>query len=56
MTVTRDEATGIETVDFNENYGTTNSLLQAIRQASFFRINAHGKGADFVLTINEEIS
>lgn len=55
VTVTRD-SNGVETVDFNENYGTTNSTFQGFRQASFIRINAYGKGADMIVTINEEIT
>lgn len=56
VTVTRD-ANGIETVVFNEDYGTTNSWLQAVRnQAKYVRITAYGKGADMIVTINEEIA
>lgn len=54
-TVTRD-ANGVETFDFNESYGTSNSVLQAIRKASFIRITARGKGADMIVTVNEEIT
>lgn len=55
ITVTRD-ANGIETISFNTEYGDTNALLNAIRKASFIRITAYGKGADFIATINEEIA
>lgn len=55
ITMTRD-ANGIETMSFNKDYGTTNVLLQHIRKASFIRITARGKGADFIVTINEEIA
>ena len=55
VTVTRD-ANGVETVQFNTEYGTTNSFLQYVRnQAKYIRINAYGKGADMIVTINEEI-
>ena len=54
VTVTRD-TNGVETVKFSETYGTSNSTLQGFRNAKFIRINAYGKGADFVVTINEEI-
>ena len=55
FTITRD-ANGVETVEFNQTYGTTNSLLQYIRNnAKYIRITAQGKGADFIVTINEEI-
>lgn len=55
VTVTRD-ANGVETVKFSETYGTTNTTLQAFRKASFIRITAHGKGADMIVTLNEEIT
>lgn len=55
VTVTRD-ANGVETVKFNEEYGTTNTLLQHFRSAKFIRITAYGKGADMIVTINEEIT
>lgn len=55
ITVTRD-ANGVETFDINESYGTSNSVLQLIRQSSYVRITAKGSGADMVVTINEEIN
>lgn len=55
ITVTRD-ANGIETISFNTEYGDTNQLLNNIRKAKFIRITAHGKGADFIATIDEEIT
>ena len=55
VTVTRD-ANGVETVKFSETYGTTNTYLQAFRNAKYIRITAHGKGADMIVTINEEIT
>lgn len=54
LTVTRD-SNGVETIVFNKDYGTSNSLLKWIRSAKFIRITAYGKGADFIVTINEEI-
>lgn len=54
LTVTRD-ANGVETFVFNKDYGTENSLLQWVRSASYIRITAYGKGADMIVTINEEI-
>lgn len=55
VSVTRD-GNGIETVKFDEDYGTTNSLLNGFRNAKFIRITAYGKGADMIVTINEEIT
>lgn len=54
LTVTRDD-NGVETFDFNESYGTSNAFLQNARKSKFIRVTAYGKGADFILTINEEI-
>lgn len=55
-TITRD-ANGVETIAFNQQYGDTNMLLNGVRnQAKYFRITAYGKGADMIVTINEEIT
>ncbi|MBR3610051.1 MAG: hypothetical protein IKL57_01115 [Oscillospiraceae bacterium] len=55
ITITRD-SNGVETFDLNESYGTTNAILQWIRNnAKFFRVTAYGKGADMIVTVNEEI-
>ena len=53
VTVTREN--GVTTVDFNEGYGTSNSMLQYFRQSKYIRITAKGSGADMIVTINEEI-
>ena len=56
VTVTRD-ANGVETVKWSETYGDTNAMLQYIRNnAKYIRITAYGKGADMIVTINEEIT
>ena len=55
VTINRD-ANGVETVTWNKDYGTSNVMLQYVRQASFVRITAKGKGADMIVTINEEIT
>lgn len=49
-------ADGTETFVWNTEYGTSNVVLQAARNAKYIRINAYGKGADFIVTINEEIA
>ena len=54
LTVTRD-TNGVETFIFNKDYGTSNVLLQWVRSAKYIRITAYGKGADMIVTINEEI-
>lgn len=53
LTVTR--ANGVTTFVWNTDYGTTNKFLQNVRKAKFIRITAKGKGADMIVTINEEI-
>ena len=55
VTVTRDN-NGIETIKWSETYGTTNTMLQSVRKAKFIRITAKGKGANMIVTINEEIT
>lgn len=55
LTMTRD-SNGVETFVFNQSYGTTNTLLQNVRKSAFIRITAYGKGADFIVTLNEEIT
>ena len=55
MTATRD-ANGVETIVWNQSYGTTNAMLQYVRtQVAYFRINVYGKGEDLIITVNEEI-
>lgn len=47
---------GTETFVWNTEYGTSNTVLQAVRSAKYIRITARGKGADMIVTINEEIA
>ena len=54
LTATKDE-NGVETFVFNKDYGTTNMFLEWVRTASYFRITARGKGANMIVTVNEEI-
>lgn len=53
FTVTREN--GVTTFVWDTDYGTTNTFLQNVRKAKFIRITAKGKGADMIVTINEEI-
>lgn len=56
VTVTRD-ANGVESIVWNQDYGTSNALLQAIRSnPAYIRITAYGKGANLIVTVNEEIN
>ena len=54
VTCSRD-ANGVETIEWSHTYGDTNAWLNAVRAAKFMRITVQGKGADWILTINEEI-
>lgn len=49
-----DAATGVTTFDFS-GLTTNNSIRAAFEQASFFRINVKGSGADLIVTVNEEV-
>lgn len=56
VTVTR-ESNEVETIVWNQSYGDSNAILSDIRnKAKFVRITANGKGVDFIVTINEEIT
>lgn len=55
VTITRDE-NGVETFVFNHEYGTSNALLNNVHKSKYIRITAKGKGADMIVTINEEIT
>ena len=55
LTVTRD-ANGVETFAWNKDYGTTHAGLNNVRESTLMRITAKGKGADMIVTVNEEIT
>ena len=55
ISITYDESSGITTFKIIDPNATT-GLTQSIKTASFFRINAYGKGADLIVTVNEEIT
>lgn len=52
LSVTYDEATGVTTFGINED----STFATTIAAAAYFRINAHGSGADLIVTVNEEIA
>ena len=52
---TYDEATGITTIDTSPCATYNSAITNAAKNASYFRINATGKGADLIVTVNEEI-
>ena len=51
-TIVYDSATGVTTIDINES----SEFGKAIASAEWFRINAYGKGADLIVTVNQEIT
>lgn len=53
--ITYDDATGVTTFDFSGT-SDTSEVGDAIRKAVYFRLNAYGKGADLIVTVNEEIT
>lgn len=54
VTMTRD-VNGVETLVWNNDYGTSNSMLEHVRKSSYVRITAHGSGLDMIVTRNEEL-
>lgn len=53
--LSKDEASGVTTIDFSGCPDGTGDVASAIIKGAFFRINAYGKGADLIVTVNEEI-
>jgi hypothetical protein len=50
-----DSATGITTFSWLDPSKTT-GITYRIKDAKYFRINAYGKGADLIVTVNQEIT
>ena len=48
-----DETTGITTFDMS---AMSNAFQSTCASAAYFRINAYGKGADLIVTVNQEIT
>lgn len=55
MSAVYDESTGVTTIDFS-GMSSGNATRAAFEQAAYFRINAKGKGADLIVTVNQEIT
>jgi hypothetical protein len=53
--IDHDEATGISTIDFSGFTGGT-TIGDAVINAAYFRMNVKGKGADLIVTVNQEIT
>ena len=56
ISVTYDETTGVTTFQIIDLTGTAGGFSKSAKSASYFRINAYGKGADLIITINQEIT
>jgi hypothetical protein len=50
--ITYDATTGVTTFDMSN---MSNAFKEACVSAAYFRINAYGKGADLIVTVNQEI-
>lgn len=55
LSVTYDSATGVTTFKIIDPEGESGAFRAAAQSAAFFRINAYGKGANLIVTVNEEI-
>lgn len=51
-----DEATGACVIDTSGCIGNNSASASNVNRAKYIRINAYGKGADFIVTVNEEIT
>ena len=56
ISVVYDATTGVTTISIVDPTSNTGILRAAAKQASYFRINAYGKGADLIVTVNQEIT
>lgn len=56
LSVVYDETTGVTTFEIINPDGSTGTFRAAAKSAAYIRINAMGKGADLIVTINEEIT
>lgn len=55
VSVEYDETTGVTTIDPAQMDPTT-AIGKAWHSGAYFRINAYGKGADLIVTVNQEIT
>lgn len=51
-----DAVSGITTFQIIDPTGNTGAFRAAAKSAAYFRINAYGKGADLIITVNQEIT
>lgn len=55
ITCEYDETSGVTTIDFSGT-SASSEIGAAPRNAAYFRLNAKGKGADLIVTVNQEIT
>lgn len=55
VSITYDASNGVTTF-YNNMDATSSSYIESIEKAAYVRFNAYGKGADMIVTINEEIT
>lgn len=56
ISVVYDEASGVTTFQIIDPTGENGSFRLAAKSAAYFRINVYGKGADLIVTVNQEIT
>lgn len=56
VVVSYDAASGVTTFDFSNSDGYDAAIANAVRNGKYFRLNAKGKGADLIVTVNQEIT
>lgn len=56
IAVVYDETTGVTTFSIINPSSDTGAFRMAAKSAAYFRINAYGKGADLIVTVNQEIT
>lgn len=56
VSATYDSTTGVTTFSIIDPTGNTGDFRFAAQKAAYFRINAYGKGADLIVTVNQEIT
>lgn len=56
VVVSYNAASGVTTFDFSNSDGYDAAIANAVKNGKYFRLNAKGKGADLIVTVNQEIT
>ena len=56
VSITYDETSGITTFQNTSHDASSYMYVEGVQNAAYVRINAYGKGADLIITINQEIT